>query len=77
MAIISTMGGLHILKCDELRCNRKIESGDERILKELAELCGWKKRGDQWICPLCMRTKEAKEKSTKAKKPTRRTKFTL
>jgi hypothetical protein len=46
-----------------------MEHVDTLLLKELAKLCGWKKEGNQWMCPDCVerirrgRTKRPRQRS--------------
>ena len=53
MGLIRTMGGFCYVECDTRNCSKKMEHVDERLLRELARLCGWKGRGNEWICPKC------------------------
>ena len=71
MGIIRTMGKFCYVECDLPNCNKKMEHIDEKILKELAKLCGWLNRGNQWTCPEC-----AERAKKKKKKPTRSTQKT-
>jgi hypothetical protein len=66
MGIIRTMGKFCYVECDQPNCNKKMEHIDEKVLKELAKLCGWMNRGNQWVCPGC-----AEETKKKRKKPTK------
>jgi len=66
MGIIRTMGKFCYVECDLPNCNKKMEHIDEKVLKELAKLCGWMNRGNQWVCPGC-----AEETKKKRKKPTK------
>ena len=66
MGIIRTMGKFCYVECDLSNCNKKMEHIDEKVLKELAKLCGWMNRGNQWVCPGC-----AEETKKKRKKPTK------
>jgi hypothetical protein len=66
MGIIRTMGKFCYVECDQSNCNKKIEHIDEKVLKELAKLCGWMNRGNQWVCPGC-----AEETKKKRKTPTK------
>ena len=71
MGLIRTMGGFCYVECDTRNCNKKMEHVDERVLLQLAELCGWENRGNEWICPNCAkipskgpgRTLESKQKT--------------
>ena len=67
MGIIRTMGKFCYVECDLPNCNKKMEHIDEKVLKELAKLCGWMNRGNQWMCPECAE----KTKKTTKKKPTK------
>ncbi len=64
MGLITTAGKYCYVQCDHLNCNRKMEHVDLKLLKDLAKLCGWEHRGDEWTCPSCARqagrTKRAK-----------------
>jgi hypothetical protein len=53
MGLIRTMGGFCFIECDTRNCTKKVEHVDEKLLRELAVLCGWERRGNQWICPDC------------------------
>ena len=67
MGIIRTMGKFCYVECDLPNCNKKMEHIDEKVLKELAKLCGWMNRGNQWMCPECAeRTKQKRKKPTKS-----------
>ncbi len=71
MGIIRTMGKFCYVECDLPNCNRKMEHIDEKVLKELAKLCGWMNRGNQWICPECTaKTKKKRKKPTKSSQKT-------
>lgn len=66
MGIIRTMGKFCYVECDLPNCNKKMEHIDEKILKELAKLCGWVNRGNQWTCPECSeRTKKKRKRPTR------------
>ena len=71
MGIIRTMGKFCYVECDLPNCNKKMEHIDEKVLKELAKLCGWLNRGNQWTCPGC-----AEKAKKKRKKPTKSTQKT-
>lgn len=71
MGIIRTMGKFCYVECDLPNCNKKMEHIDEKILKELAKLCGWMNRGNQWTCPEC--SERAKQKRKKPTKSTQKT----
>ena len=66
MGIIRTMGKFCYVECDLPNCNKKMEHIDEKALKELARLCGWLYRTNQWICPQC-----AEQEKKRRKKPTK------
>ena len=71
MGLIRTMGGFCYVECDTRNCNKKMEHVDERLLRELAGLCGWESRGNEWICPECVKKEESSRRSgrpTKSKK---------
>jgi hypothetical protein len=71
MGIIRTMGKFCYVECDLPNCNKKMEHIDEKVLKELAKLCGWMNRGNQWMCPECAeRNKPKRKKPTKSSKKT-------
>ncbi len=53
MGLVTTTGKYCFIECDGPSCSRKIEHIDPEQLKELVKLCGWKRRGDQWVCPAC------------------------
>jgi len=68
MGLITTMGKFCYIECDMLNCNKKIEKSDETLLKELAHICGWEYRADQWICPTCTEKEKAKKKLKRSPK---------
>ena len=68
MGVITTIAGLHILSCDGLDCNKKVETHNEITLKQVASLSGWKNTGDRWMCPTCVK----KEERGRGKKASRR-----
>jgi len=68
MGLITTLGKFCFIECDGLNCNKKIEHIDIKLLKELSILCGWKKTGQQWLCPDCK-----EELSIRAKRVSRLT----
>jgi hypothetical protein len=73
MGLIRTMGGFCYVECDTRNCTKKMEHIDERLLLQLAGLCGWEGRGDQWICPECVNKEKSRRRSgrpTKSKKKT-------
>ena len=51
MGLIRTMGQFCNVECDTRNCNKKMEHVDERLLRQLAGLCGWENRDHQWTCP--------------------------
>ena len=53
MGLIRTMGKFCYVECDTQNCTKKMEHIDEKLLRQLAGLCGWERRGNQWICPNC------------------------
>jgi hypothetical protein len=53
MSLVTTMGKYCFIKCDGPDCTKKIEHIDPEQVKQLVMLCGWKRDGDQWICPAC------------------------
>lgn len=68
MGLITTMGRFSYIQCDARNCTRKIERSGANQLRELAALCGWEFRDDQWLCPSCAQKSRPK---TKAKKPSK------
>ena len=54
MGLIRTMGGFCYVECDTRNCTKKMEHVDEKLLRELAGLCGWEMRGNEWICQNCV-----------------------
>jgi hypothetical protein len=54
MPFVTTTSNYCFLECDRSGCNRKMEHREEKALKRLASLCGWDKKGDEWICPNCV-----------------------
>jgi hypothetical protein len=53
MGLIRTMGGFCYVECDTRNCTKKMEHVDEKVLRELAALCEWENRGNEWTCPNC------------------------
>jgi hypothetical protein len=53
MGLVKTMGRYCFITCDGPDCSKKIEHVDLEQVKQLARLCGWERRGEQWICPDC------------------------
>ncbi len=72
MGIIRTMGKFCYVECDLPNCNKKMEHIDEKVLKELAKLCGWVNRGNQWICPVCAEKSTLKTTPSKKKKKSKK-----
>ena len=73
MGLIRTIGGFCYVECDGRNCTKKMEHIDERLLRQLAGLCGWEDRGNQWICPECVKKEKPWRRSgrpTKSKKKT-------
>jgi hypothetical protein len=73
MGLIRTMGKFCHVECDTRNCNKKMEHIDERVLQQLAGLCGWERRRKQWICPECVNKEKSQRRSgrpTKSKKKT-------
>ena len=71
MSMVKTMGKFCYIQCDIQNCGKKIEKNDENTLAEFARLCGWKSRGNQWLCPGCQEKEKGKkreQKPVKAKK---------
>lgn len=79
MGIITTMGKFCYVECDEPNCSKKIEKSrsDETMVKELAYLCGWKNKGEQWICPTCSEKEKSKKKVKKAPRSPQKTAIEL
>ncbi len=70
MGLITTMGRFSYIQCDARNCNRKIERSGEDQVKELASLCGWVVRNNQWFCPTCSQKElppPKRKKTVKAK----------
>jgi len=53
MSLVKTMGRYCFIKCDGPDCTRKIEHIDPDQVMQLAAMCNWERRGDQWVCPDC------------------------
>lgn len=53
MGLVTTTGNFCYIQCDRINCNRKMEHVNTKLLKELARLCGWDRRGRRWTCPDC------------------------
>jgi len=68
MGLVKTMGGFCYVECDDQNCNKKIEKNDEKALKQLAEVCGWESRGDQWTCPECAKKQPLRKKRSSGSK---------
>ena len=64
MGMVRTMGTFCYVECDTGNCRKKMEHVDERLLLQLAGLCGWEKRGNQWMCPNCVESSDLKPRGT-------------
>jgi len=73
MGLITTMGKFSYIECDTRNCSKKIEKSGENQLKELAFLCGWEFKADQWMCPACVEKERSKKKVKKSPKPRQKT----
>ncbi len=62
MGLITTLGKFCFIECDNINCNKKMEHIDQKLLKELAMLCGWKYAERRWLCPNCSETAKARQK---------------
>jgi len=71
MGLILTTGNFCYVECDSRNCTKKMEHVDERVLRQLAGLCGWESRGDQWMCPNCAEI--PKKGPKRASRPKRKT----
>ncbi len=72
MGLVTTMGKFCYIECDTLNCGKKIEKSGENLLRELAYLCGWQSRGNQWVCPNCAEKEKAKRMVRRAARPKRK-----
>ena len=63
MGMITTAGKYCYVQCDRRNCNKKMEHIDRNLLRDLAKLCGWRKRGDQWTCPECSERAETRKRT--------------
>jgi hypothetical protein len=61
MGLIRAAGNLCYVECDIRNCTKKIEHIDERVLHKLAGWSGWESRGNQWICPECVKKERVLE----------------
>jgi len=43
-----------------------MEHIDETLLRQLAGLCGWESRGNEWICPECVKKEKSGRPSGRA-----------
>jgi len=64
MGMIRTLGNFCYVECDARDCTKKMEHVDETLLRQLAGLCGWESKGDQWICPNCLEISSRKTRGT-------------
>lgn len=55
MAFVTTTSRYCFVECDRTGCNRKMEHSDPTALKRLASVCGWDRKGDEWLCPNCVK----------------------
>lgn len=53
MALVTSGTKFCFIECDSQNCNKKIENVGEKPLRDIAELCGWKHKGNRWACPDC------------------------
>lgn len=77
MGLVTTMGKLRIIKCDGFGCNKKIESWDEKMVRNLALLIGWKTTDNRWFCSECAKKEEIQKMLPKSKKRPREPESTL
>jgi hypothetical protein len=63
MGLVKTMGTFCYVECDMRNCSKKYEHIDEKLLYQMATLCGWEKRRDQWICPECGEKERSRKKA--------------
>ncbi len=71
MGLIRTMGGFCYVECDTRNCTKKMEHVDEKLLRQLAGLCGWENRGNEWTCPNCAKIpSKGPGKASKSKQKT-------
>lgn len=73
MGLITTMGKFCYVECDAPNCSKKMEHIDLKILRELADLCGWQNSGDRWVCPQCAEntSKPGRKKASKTARKSR------
>jgi len=73
MGFVRTMGTFCYVECDMRNCGKKYEHVDVKLLNEMAMLCGWEHKRDQWICPECVEKEKSKKRprrTTEARKKT-------
>jgi len=71
MGLVRTMGTFCYVECDMRNCSKKYEHIDEKLLNQMAMLCGWENRKGQWVCPECVEKEKPKKgprRSTGARK---------
>jgi hypothetical protein len=71
MGLIRTIGNFCYVECDSRNCTKKMEHVDVKLLRQMAGLCGWEGKGNQWICPECVKKAKSSRRSgrsTKSKK---------
>jgi hypothetical protein len=56
MGLIRTASRFCYIECDHWNCTKKMEHIDEKLLGQLARLCGWERKDNRWICPSCAET---------------------
>ena len=58
MGVVTSMTNFCYLQCDNSNCRKKVHHYGEMILKQMARLLGWENRGEQWLCPSCVKRAE-------------------
>ena len=73
MGLVTTVGNYCYVQCDRRNCNKKMEHVDLKLLKDLAQLCGWERSDDRWTCPGCSEQPEERKPSKKKRNVSSRT----
>ena len=73
MGIVRTMGTFCYVQCDMRNCGKKYEHIDEKLLLQMAALCGWEKRKELWVCPECVEKEMSRKKIRRATAPKKKT----
>lgn len=68
MGLVEGIWGYCYITCDRPNCTKRMDSGRCETLATVAKLCGWKKRGEHWICPECVKKEEEKRRLKSGRK---------